>query len=133
MIRSTLIKPVSSTNVLLTRSFFNKSFNKTLLGRWNRSCDQSTDIKVNWANVDHCGTCSKEDLNKKYVDVQMQPRLQPQNWLKPMTQTSSYHTTTVVEDELVYHFDAYPELIEMTTPKKKNITGINYFLTRTLM
>ena len=124
---------MNKINSILTRSFFNKSFNKTLLGRWNRSCDQSTEIKVNWANVDHCGTCSKEDLNKKYIDVQLQPRLQPQNWLKPNVQTSGYHTATLVEDDLVYYFDAYPELVEMTKPKKRNTTGINYFLTRTFM
>ena len=116
MIRSTFIKPISSTNVLLTRSFFNKSFNKTLLGRWNRSCDQSTDIKVNWANVDHCGTCSKEDLNKKYVDIQI----------------SKIHTSAIVDDDLVFHFDEFPELIKIEK-QKKNTTGIDYFLTRTFM
>jgi hypothetical protein len=124
---------MNKINSMLTRSFFNKSFNKTLLGRWNRSCDQSTEIKVNWANVDHCGTCSKEDLNKKYIDVQLQPRSQPQNWLKPMTQTSGYHTSTIVEDDLIYHFDEYPEVIEITKPKKMNTTGIDYFLTRKIM
>ena len=118
---------------LITRSFFNKSFRKTLLGRWNRSSEQLTEIKVNWANVDHCGTCSKEDLTKKYIDIQLQPRLQPQNWLKPMAQTSEYHTSTIVEDDLIYHFDEYPEVIEITKPKKKNTTGINYILTRTFM
>ena len=94
---------MNKINSLLTRSFFNKSFNKTLLGRWNRSCEQSTEIKVNWANVDHCGTCSKEDLNNKYVDLQI----------------SKFHTSAIMEDDLLYQFDAYPELIKMEKQKKE--------------
>jgi len=33
---------------------------KTLLGRWGRTDELSNTIKVYWANVDHCGTCSSE-------------------------------------------------------------------------
>lgn len=104
---TTIYKPQS----LIARSFFNKSYNKILLGRWNRSSEQLTEIKVNWANIDHCGTCSKEDLSRKYAD------------LLP---------ASIVEDDLLYQFDTYPELIKITKPKK-NTTGINYFLTRAFM
>jgi hypothetical protein len=32
--------------------------NKTILGRWERTDHQSNKIKIDWANVDHCGTCT---------------------------------------------------------------------------
>jgi len=33
--------------------------NKIQLGRWNlENCDIKTNIKIDRANVDHCGTCS---------------------------------------------------------------------------
>lgn len=101
-------------------NIFTKSFTKTLLGRWNRSCEQSTTIKVNWANVDHCGTCSKNDLTAKYEYTL-------DNTIKMKK----------LDDELVYYFDSYPEPTKQYTNvikvnNKKNIYGINYFLTRTM-
>lgn len=30
------------------------------LGRWNNSNEQLTNIKIYWANMDHCGTCDSE-------------------------------------------------------------------------
>ena len=46
-------------------TFFHKLFASTIiqkqvLGRWERTNDALNTIKVYWANVDHCGTCSKE-------------------------------------------------------------------------
>jgi hypothetical protein len=88
-------------------------FKKTLLGRWNLSCDKITTIKVNWANIDNCGTCSREDLNIKYVDY-----------------STSSNNRYVFEEELIYSFDTYPELIHKSTKMNTYHTGIDYFLTR---
>ena len=33
---------------------------KTLLGRWTPTDMKKNNIKLDWANVDHCGTCSYE-------------------------------------------------------------------------
>ena len=35
---------------------------KQVLGRWERTNDALNTIKVYWANVDHCGTCTKETI-----------------------------------------------------------------------
>ena len=32
--------------------------NKTALGRWECTGSKENKIKIDWANVDHCGTCS---------------------------------------------------------------------------
>lgn len=45
--------------------FFTKPLEKTILGRWNRTCETVNSIKVYWANMDHCGTCSKEGVKEK--------------------------------------------------------------------
>jgi hypothetical protein len=50
----------------MLKNIFKNSFKKTLLGRWSLSSDKVTAIKVNWANVDHCGTCSQEDVKANY-------------------------------------------------------------------
>ena len=44
---------------------FTKTLEKTLLGRWDRTCEKVNSIKVYWANMDHCGTCSKEVVKEK--------------------------------------------------------------------
>jgi hypothetical protein len=36
------------------------------LGRWARTSEKVNAIKIFWANVDHCGTCS----NEKITDAQ---------------------------------------------------------------
>ena len=36
-----------------------------LLGRWTRTSEKVNSIKIFWANVDHCGTCSGEAMKKK--------------------------------------------------------------------
>ena len=43
-----------------------------LLGRWTRTSEKVNSIKIFWANVDHCGTCSGEAVKKKEV-----PKLKP--------------------------------------------------------
>jgi len=36
-----------------------------LLGRWTITDMKQNKIKIDWANVDHCGTCSYEIPKKK--------------------------------------------------------------------
>lgn len=48
----------------------------TPLGRWSRTTEKMNAIKVFWANVDHCGTCSTEemeDTKKKEVPKPLLP------------------------------------------------------------
>lgn len=40
--------------------YFFKSVDKILLGRWDRSSEKLTTIKVYWANMDHCGGCEEK-------------------------------------------------------------------------
>lgn len=46
---------------------------KPLLGRWTRTTEKANSIKIFWANVDHCGTCSGEAIKKKVVLKQLPP------------------------------------------------------------
>lgn len=39
--------------------------NKTALGRWERTGHKENKIKIDWANIDHCGTCSYKSEPKK--------------------------------------------------------------------
>lgn len=39
--------------------------NKTALGRWECTGHKENKIKVDWANVDHCGTCTYKSEPKK--------------------------------------------------------------------
>jgi hypothetical protein len=110
----------------MLRNIFSKTANKTLLGRWNRSCDTSTAIKVNWANVDHCGTCSKEDLSIQYVEY------------NPIRISKKYITSTSNLDEVMYCVEAFYEPVQSNTVFKvkennKISTGLDYFLTRNKM
>jgi hypothetical protein len=95
--------------------------NKTLLGRWSRSCDAMTAIKVNWANIDHCGTCSKEDLKVYYIATETYT-------------THAYQQDQHTVDEAIYCIEAYHDLDKpLTKTKNKTNTykgGIDYFLTR---
>ena len=36
-----------------------------MLGRWTITDMKQNKIKIDWANVDHCGTCSYEKPKKK--------------------------------------------------------------------
>lgn len=40
------------------RKFFTYTVEQVLLGRWRRTCAVGSAIKADWANTDHCGTCS---------------------------------------------------------------------------
>ena len=51
----------------------------SLLGRWTITDMKQNKIKIDWANVDHCGTCSY-DTPKKKEDVSM-----PIKPIKPKT------------------------------------------------
>ncbi len=75
----------------MLRNMITKSFTKTMLGRWERSCEATTKIKVDWANVDHCGTCSKEDLKSIYFEI------------KPSSVFNNF-------EDVVYCVDAYHDL-----------------------
>ncbi len=35
------------------------------LGRWKRENEQKTNLKIDYANDDHCGVCSSYSNNKK--------------------------------------------------------------------
>lgn len=35
-----------------------RSIPKTLLGRWERTPEKLSSIKIKYANIDHCGSCS---------------------------------------------------------------------------
>jgi len=48
-----------------------------LLGRWTRTTEKMNSIKIFWANVDHCGTCSSETIKKEEV-----PKLEPPRGVK---------------------------------------------------
>lgn len=41
-------------------NIFSKTVQKTYLGRWECTTDKLNNIKVYWANMDHCGTCGRE-------------------------------------------------------------------------
>jgi hypothetical protein len=41
------------------------SIDKKVLGRWNIDyCNNKINNKVDWSNVDHCGPCGSEKMNK---------------------------------------------------------------------
>ena len=43
--------------------------NTNVLGRWGlESCDKKINSKIDWSNVDHCGTCSYDKLEKAPID-----------------------------------------------------------------
>ena len=44
------------------RRFF--KIDPVLLGRWARTNPSLNAIKIDWANTDHCGTCSLKDTVK---------------------------------------------------------------------
>ena len=44
------------------RRFF--KIERVLLGRWTRTNPFLNAIKIDWANTDHCGTCSLTDTTK---------------------------------------------------------------------
>jgi len=36
----------------------------SVLGRWSLTDMKKNKIKIDWANIDHCGTCSYEPVKK---------------------------------------------------------------------
>lgn len=58
----------------ILRSLINKT-NKTILGRWEPTGHKVNKIKIDWANVDHCGTCSYTRPNpSKISDKKFSPK-----------------------------------------------------------
>jgi len=56
-------------------NFFRKAQDKTLLGRWERTDKVLNKIKIDYANTDHCGTCSYASLTKsKEVALMLYPK-----------------------------------------------------------
>lgn len=54
----------------------------TYLGRWCLTDIKKNNIKVDWANIDHCGTCSYEqmkveDNKKEKVKERMESKKEP--------------------------------------------------------
>jgi hypothetical protein len=47
------------------KRLFKSTVEKIALGRWERTCEKKNKIKVYWANIDHCGTCSSEKRPEK--------------------------------------------------------------------
>lgn len=44
--------------------FFRFFADKVMLGRWKLSDFNTNKIKIDWANVDHCGTCAYKKTPK---------------------------------------------------------------------
>lgn len=42
-------------------SLFNSKVSPVNLGRWKREDEQKTNLKIDYANDDHCGVCSSND------------------------------------------------------------------------
>lgn len=43
------------------------------LGRWTRTTEKENAIKVFWANVDHCGTCSSQAMSDAQTKAKVDP------------------------------------------------------------
>ena len=59
--------------------------NKTILGRWERTDHQANKIKIDWANIDHCGTCSYTQAKNSKVNKN-QPNFENSQEVKSKTQ-----------------------------------------------
>jgi hypothetical protein len=46
----------------------------SLLGRWNLTDMTQNKIKIDWANVDHCGTCSYKQVKERINEKKMENR-----------------------------------------------------------
>ena len=56
--------------------------NTPILGRWKLDTKQSTKLKIDMANTDHCGTCTFRIVNKKLEVVEPHQVYYPKNSLK---------------------------------------------------
>jgi hypothetical protein len=53
------------TRIISKIKLFTKSENKILLGRWTiDDCNNIRNIKIDFSNEDHCGSCDQYRLNK---------------------------------------------------------------------
>ena len=77
---------ITGLHTIMFRNLFTKTIDKTLLGRWGRTDELANTIKVYWANIDHCGTCSGERPTPQ-VDKKKEPPSQPAD-TKPNSDTS---------------------------------------------
>ena len=53
----------TSNEFTIISSFFNNRVSP--LGRWKRENEQKTNLKIDYANDDHCGVCSSSSNDKK--------------------------------------------------------------------
>lgn len=51
-------------------NLFRNTLPKILLGRWERTPEKLSSVKIRWANIDHCGSCSNGNM-----EPLSQPRL----------------------------------------------------------
>jgi hypothetical protein len=52
-------------NLISKVKLFIKFENKVILGRWNiDNCNKKRNIKIDFSNEDHCGSCSQYRLKK---------------------------------------------------------------------
>jgi hypothetical protein len=58
------------------RKLFTNKLENIILGRWKCTDERLNKIKVYWANMDHCGTCSKKTVQPKkpIVEFEVQPK-----------------------------------------------------------
>jgi hypothetical protein len=43
-------------------NLFRNTLPKILLGRWERTPEKLSSVKIRWANIDHCGSCSNGNM-----------------------------------------------------------------------
>lgn len=56
----------TSNEFTIISSFFNNRVSPVNhLGRWKRENEQKTNLKIDYANDDHCGVCSSYSNDKK--------------------------------------------------------------------
>ena len=70
----------------MRNTLFKRMIENRPLGRWNITCDKVNTIKVQWANIDNCGTCS---IHK--------------NENKNTPSSKKIETTSYTDDDLFYY------------------------------
>ena len=50
----------------IVKKFTNQKNQKITLGRWSYENAKKTNLKIDYANVDHCGVCASIIDNKKF-------------------------------------------------------------------
>ena len=56
---------LTEINYSTISSLFKSKVSPVKLGRWKREDDQKTNLKIDYANDDHCGVCSSSYNHKK--------------------------------------------------------------------